>query len=88
MKYKIVTIRDRAADLFGQPSFTVNLGQTIRSFGDQINVTHTEDRPNQLNQHPEDFDLYLLGEYDDETGTFTNLEQPKMVAVGKDYIKS
>lgn len=85
MKYKIVTIRDRAADLFGQPSFVNNLGGAIRQFGDEIKKPSTPERPNSLYDHPEDFDFYLLGEYDDETGVFTNEERPKQIAVGKDY---
>lgn len=85
MKYKIVTLRDRSADLYGQPSFVVNIGGAIRSFGDEVKRPHTDDRPNVVNQHPEDFDLYLLGEYDDETGVFTNEERPKQIAIGKDY---
>ena len=85
-KYKIVTIRDRAADLFGQPSFVVNLGGAVRQFGDEVKRPNTEERPNQLNMHPDDFDLYLLGEYDDETGTFTNEDRPRQIAVGKDYV--
>lgn len=86
MKYKIVTIRDRVSDLFGQPSFVVHIGGHIRQFGDEIKRPHTDERPNSLNQHPEDFDLYLLGTYDDETGRFENEERPKQIAIGKDYV--
>lgn len=81
-KYKVVTIRDRAADLYGQPSFVNNLGGAIRSFGDEV---RRKDDNNNLYKHPEDFDLYLLGEYDDEKGEFVNEDRPKMIAIGKDY---
>lgn len=86
MRYKIIAIRDRVSDLFGQPNCVNNLGGAIRQFGDEVKRVHSDERPNQLNQHPEDFDLYLLGEYDDEKGEFTNEERPKQIAIGKDYI--
>lgn len=85
MKYKVVTVRDRAADLFGQPNFVLSLGVAIRSFGDNVKVPSTADRPNPLYDHADDFDLFLLAEYDDETGEFQNEERPKQIAVGKDY---
>ncbi|AXH72181.1 MAG: nonstructural protein [Microviridae sp.] len=83
MIYKIVAIRDRAIDTFGQPAFTASIGGAIRSFGDEIKRV---DENNQLNKHPEDFDLYDLGTYDDGTGQFTQDSGPKMIAVGKDYV--
>lgn len=80
MRYKILAVRDRAIDAFGQPFFSVSVGGAIRGFTDEIN------RPaenNQLNKHPEDFDLYLLGEFDDSNGKFETSD-PSQVAIGKD----
>lgn len=85
MRYKIVSVRDRAIDTFGQPVFVNNIGGAIRSFGDEIKRPHTAERPNQFNQHPDDFDLYLMGEFDDETGEFVTDGPPRQIAVGKDY---
>lgn len=80
MRYKIMAVRDRALDAFGTPIFVAAIGQAVRSFTDEINRV---DQNNNLNKHPEDFDLYFLGEYDDETAEFA-VERPKQVAVGKD----
>jgi len=85
MRYKIVAIRDRAIDAFSQPFFVANVGSAIRSFGDEIKRPHSAERPNAYNQHPDDFDLYALGEFDDETGEFS-ATRPQQIAVGKDYI--
>ena len=82
MKYRIVTIRDRAADVFGIPSFVMSLGAAVRSFGDEVNKK--DGSP--LSGHPEDFDLYELGEYDDDTGQFSQ-GIPRQIAVGKDLVK-
>lgn len=83
MKYVIFAVRDRAADVFGTPMFGVSKGTIIRGFGDEIN---RKDPNNQLNKHPEDFDLYELGSYNDETGLF-DCGSPRQVAVGKDLVR-
>lgn len=82
MRYKILAVRDRAIDSYGQPFFTASVGGAIRSFADEINRRAEN---NQLNKHPEDFDLFLLGEFDDQTGEFDGT-RPAQVAVGKDLL--
>lgn len=81
MKYFVVAVRDRAADVFGVPQFVASIGGAIRAFGDEVN---REDLKNAFFMHPEDFDLYELGRYDDATGSFECLTVPKQVAIGKD----
>lgn len=85
MKHEIIAIRDRAIDAFGLPAFVRSIGHGLRTFADQINKKETG---NALNDHPEDFDLYHLGHYDEDSGRFESLDQPKQIAVGKSvYIK-
>jgi len=76
----ICTVKDRAADAFGRPMFVPSTGVAIRSFSDEINRNNAE---NQLFNHPDDFDLYELGQFDDNTGLFTLHEQPKLLSLGK-----
>lgn len=80
MRYKVLAVRDRAIDAFGQPFFSTSVGGAIRGFTDEINNAR---EGNQLNKHPEDFDLYLLGEFDDANGKFETSD-PSQVAIGKD----
>lgn len=82
MIFKIMAVRDRAADVFGVPHFQVSLGAAIRSFGDEIN---REAENNAFYRHPEDFDLYELGTFDDQDGSFVT-QVPKQVAIGKDLV--
>jgi hypothetical protein len=77
--FKMFCIRDRATDSFGQPMFLVSHGQAIRSFTDEVNKA---EKDNQLYQHPDDFDLYYLGEYDSSDASFKG-GHPEMVLVGK-----
>lgn len=83
MRYKVLAIRDRAADTFSQPMFFASLGSGVRAFGDEVKRVHEN---NNLNKHPEDFDLFHLADYDDDTGTFEGLSRPVQVAIGKDYM--
>lgn len=85
MLLHIVSIRDRAANVFGVPMFMSSIGAAIRSFGDEIN--RTGDQNNIMNRHPDDFDMYELGVYDDGTAKFEMLESPRQIAVGKDLVK-
>lgn len=80
MMLHVVCVRDRAADVFGVPNFVGSLGSAVRAFGDEINRA---DKGNQLFLHPDDFDLYALGTYDDATGNFS-CGVPRQIAVGKD----
>lgn len=80
MKLIICTVKDRAADAYGRPMFVPSTGVAIRSFSDEINRNNAE---NQLYNHPDDFDLYELGEFDDNTGLFSLYEQPKLLSLGK-----
>lgn len=81
MRYKIVSVRDRAVDTFSVPQFVAAIGAAVRAFGDEIKRKADN---NALSMHPEDYDLYDLGEYDDDTGQFHG-QVPKCIAVGKDY---
>lgn len=81
MILKVLSIRDRAADLFGQPMFFGTIGTGIRAFGDEVKRPHEN---NNLNKHPEDFDLYHIADFNDETGEFSTM-RPVQVAIGKDF---
>jgi len=76
----ICTVKDRAADAYGRPMFVPSTGVAIRSFSDEINRNAAD---NQLYNHPDDFDLYELGSFDDNTGLFSLCEQPKLLSLGK-----
>lgn len=83
MRYKVLCIRDRAADCYSVPNFVLSIGAAIRGFADEINKK--DQTP--LCQHPEDFDLYELGEFDDADGLFY-ANSPRQVAIGKDLVRS
>ena len=77
----IVSVKDSAAEAFGRPMYLQSLGVAIRSFTDEVN---REDKDNQLFNHPDDFDLYELGVFDDTLGRYELRENPTVVVRGKD----
>lgn len=81
MKYEIVAVHDRALDAYNRPIFVPTLGAASRMFLDEVNRKDSES-----NKHPEDYDLYHLGTWDDATGKFVNALEPKQIARGKDVI--
>ena len=81
---KIIAVRDRAVAAFNRPIFVNSLGQATRMFRDEINRAPTPGNDNIMYQHPEDFDLYDMGAWDEETGKFSMLEVPRQIAIGKD----
>jgi len=64
----VLAVRDKAADAFGQPIFSVSTGQSIRSFGDEV-LRKAPD--NNLSNHPDHFSLWHLASFDDASGAFT-----------------
>lgn len=83
MKLKVLVVRDIKANVYGQPFYAATTGAAIRNFGDQC---LSGDPNNMLTKHPEDFELYKLGEYDDEHASF-ELHTPEQIAVGSSYVK-
>lgn len=57
------------------PFYAVTHGHAIRMFTD-----HTNERGTPLNLHPEDYQLFHLGDFNDELGVFENRPRPEPLA--------
>jgi hypothetical protein len=77
--YKLLAVRDSALNAFGRPFVAPATGAAVRSFNDEVNNPQSD-----LFKHPDDYELYELGEFDDSDGTFHLLPQPKSILRGKD----
>lgn len=84
MILQIICVRDRAVDAFGQPNFVLSIGGATRSFTDEVNRADTN---NSMYKHPDDFELYHLGSYDDGPAAFDLLDKPRLLMVAKDVKK-
>lgn len=79
MKYVVCAIYDRIAQIHGVPVYNNSKGSMVRGFADTIN---RPDENNQLYKHPDDYDLYYLGEYDDAHATHELIDKPELLARG------
>lgn len=80
---KILAVRDRCIDGFFTPMHVVALGAGIRAFIDEVNRA---DQNNPLYRHPDDHDLYHIGDYDDSTGVLIPCSI-RMLLTGKEAVK-
>lgn len=82
-RFIVCAVRDRQSEVFTIPQYYPTRGAAIRSFSDAVNSKQGD---NMLTQHPEDFDLFMLATFDDDSGFFTALERPEQLAVGKNMV--
>lgn len=74
MELKIYSIRDSKGEIYMQPFFQKTHGEAERSFKQLAN-----DEKTTVSKFPEDFDLYHLGTYDDQTGQIDSLDTPQHI---------
>lgn len=78
----ICAVRDSAVDAYGIPIFVRARGEAIRSFMDEVRR-----KDSTMGQHPEDYTLYLLGEYDLSSGRIAMLsDRPEQLMRGQDCV--
>lgn len=70
---QVCAVMDSAAQVFGAPMFVPANGVAVRAFQNEVARV---DVNNQLNQHPQDFVLFHIASFDDETGGFVNVVPP------------
>lgn len=78
MKLEVVSVFDRALQAFGRPVFVQTTGQAIRSFMDECS-----DEKSEIAKHPEDYELFHLGSWDDGTGRWMQFEKPELLIQAK-----
>lgn len=83
MKQIVVAVKDSAMQQFMRPFYVPAIAAAVRSFGDEVN-RQSED--NQMYRHPDDYELWVLAEFEDEGGDFTSVEK-RVVARGKDLVQ-
>lgn len=86
MIFHMICTRDIVANVWSPPMFVPHIGQAIRSFGDEC---RRKEKGNVLAEHPEDFELWHVGEFNDNNGAIApfgmDSEHRKQIAVGANY---
>lgn len=79
MILKLVTLKDIKTGAYQAPTAVAHLGAAIRAFEDGIK---SPNKDTDIARHPEDFELYELGTYNDENGKIDTHETPKFIMGG------
>lgn len=74
MQLRIFSIRDAKAEIFNPPFYKHTPGEAEREF-----TRLAKDDKSQVFQFPDDYDLYMLGTYDDQSGKITSLDTPQHI---------
>lgn len=74
MKLKAFTIRDTKGEVYNTPFFQKTHGEAERSFKSLLH-----DNQSMVAKYPEDYDLYYIGEYDDQSGQLLGLDTPQHI---------
>lgn len=82
MKLVICAVRDAAADCFNRPFFVQSAGVARRSFGDEV-MRNADENP--MFHHPEHFELFELGTYDDANASFEILKDARSLCRAVDF---
>ena len=77
MQLKAFALRDQKAEVFGTPFFLKTHGEAERTFREL--VANDQTMPG---KYPEDYDLYYLGEYNDQKGLISPVDTPQHLIKG------
>ncbi len=81
MILQIFDIFDSATGSYARPFFMVSKGEATRAFVDIIN-----DKQSAIHKHPEDFTLFHLGSFNQETASFDPLPTPSSMGKAIQYV--
>lgn len=75
MKINVYSLYDGKSAVFAHPFFMANDATALRGFSDAVNGGD-----GLLSKHPEDFNLYLIGTFDDAVGKLEPLAPVELLA--------
>lgn len=81
MRYILISIYDSASGAYSRPECAAAAPAALRGFRDLVNS-----KEGAVSKHPDDFTLFELGSFDDNSGKFEIHEEPLRIARGKDLV--
>lgn len=79
----LFVVRDVKADAYGAPMSVATKGLALRSFTEACLDPRSE-----MNKYPEDYMLYVIGQYEPNTGCISPFPVPEFVASASEVIES
>lgn len=83
MPTNIYSVRDNLCGIYMPPTVGDNDNAMVRAFGDVATKPGTP-----IGDHPEDYTLERLGEFDKVTGKIVTLPTPVVLCHASDFVKS
>lgn len=80
---KMFCVFDTQSKVFATPFYQATVGEAVRAFGDAVN----DPQMGSLHKHPEDFLLFEVGTFDDNSGLLEATIPPNRHAIGSDFVK-
>lgn len=77
MKILAFAVYDRAAQAYSAPFYQHTRGLGERMFADLV-----VDPQSQVSKHPGDYELFCVGEFDNETGELSSADKPLLLVTG------
>lgn len=74
MKLKAFAVRDAKANVYNTPFFKQTQPEAERDFHRLVH-----DPKSLISMYPDDFDLFYVGDYDDNLGIFSALDTPQHI---------
>lgn len=75
MKTRMFAIYDVKAQMYNAPFFMPSVGMAIRAFSDLVN-----DAQSMVAKHPEDYQLFEVGGFDDNSGEASSVTPVKFIS--------
>lgn len=82
MKISLLSVYDKQIQAYGAIFTARTIGEAIRGLTD-----HVADKTTEIAKHPEDYQLFKLGEWDNETGKIYPTETPMMIISAEELVK-
>lgn len=67
------SVFDSKSETFTPPTYGITEAEVVRGFSDLLQ------QDNAMSRHPEDFTLFHIGEYEDDTAQFTSIPPRSVV---------
>lgn len=80
----VVSVKDLAANAFGQPAFFGSTAVAERSFRALIN---DESQDTEFRKFPADFEMYQIGTFDSDSGTLVPVSPPVRIVRALDLVR-
>lgn len=82
MLMKAYSVMDVKAKAYNTPFFMAQDGMALRAFGDLVRDPKTS-----IHAHPEDYSLFHVGSFDDESGIMIAIDAPAYIGKAVDFVE-